>query len=210
MLKVKVGLSRKRKVPILYILGGTYLPHQALTLLWKRRAFKEIFTNGEHTILEVKGGKLKMPLHYATLMLKEWDIWEKYYLPPFPLKGKTVLDVGAGCGETALFYFLHKAGKVLAVEPDIEAIKYLKENVRENQWNVEIFPEPFSLKHLNLDFDFMKIDGEGCEELLLSMTHVGKPSVIEVHNNRLLSEFLKRGWMKIHSLTNDVHIIRNF
>jgi ubiquinone/menaquinone biosynthesis C-methylase UbiE len=55
--------------------------------------------------LEVKGEKLKMPSHYATLMLKEWDIWEKCYLPPFTLKGKTVLDVGVGYGETALFLF---------------------------------------------------------------------------------------------------------
>lgn len=45
-MKVKVGLSRKLKVPIIYILGRTYLPHQAL-ILWKRRYFKEIFSNKE-------------------------------------------------------------------------------------------------------------------------------------------------------------------
>jgi SAM-dependent methyltransferase len=210
LLKVKVGLSRKRKVPILYILGGTYLPHQALILLWKRRSFKEVFSNEEHAILEIGGKSLKIPLCIANLMLKEWDMWKMYYIPHFSLKGKTVLDVGAGCGETALLYFLHGASKVIAVEPDASAIKYLMENVRENCWNVEIFPEPFSLKHLKLDFDFMKMDGEGCEELLMSIPEVSKPSVVEVHNNKLLSEFLKKGWIKIHSLTNEVHIVRNF
>jgi tRNA G37 N-methylase Trm5 len=209
-LKVKVGLSRKRKVPIIYILGGTYLPHQALIILWRRRAFKEIFTNGEHTILEVKGARLKIPLHHANLMLKEWDIWENYYLPPFPLKGKTILDVGAGCGETALLYFLNGANRVIAIEPNANAVKYLYENIRENNWNVEVFPEPFSLSHLNLDFDFMKMDCEGCEELLLSIPEVSKPSVVEVHNNKLLNAFLKKGFMKIYSLTNEVHIVRNF
>ena len=209
-MKVKVGLSRKRKVPIIYILGRTYLPHQALTLLWKRRYFKEIFSNKEYAILEVEGKKLKLPLQTAYMMLDEWDIWRRYYLPPFPLLGTTVLDVGAGCGETALLYFLNGASKVIAIEPNANAVKYLYENIRGNHWNVEVFPEPFSLNHLNLDFDFMKMDCEGCEELLLSIPEVSKPSVVEVHNNNLLNAFLKKGFMKIYFLTNEVHIVRNF
>jgi len=186
LLKVKLGLSRKRKVPIIYVLGRTYLPHQALITLWKRHYFKEIFSNEEYTILEVNGKRLRLPLQTAYIMLDEWDIWKRYYLPPFPLKGKTVLDVGAGCGETALLYFLHGASKVIAIEPNANAVKYLYENIRGNHWNVEVFPEPFSLGHLNLDFDFMKMDCEGCEELLLSIPEVSKPSVVEVHNNNLI------------------------
>jgi hypothetical protein len=56
----------------------------------------------------------------------------------------------------------------------------------------------------------MKMDCEGCEELLLSIPEVSKPSVVEVHNNKLLNAFLKKGFMKIYSLTNEVHIVRNF
>jgi SAM-dependent methyltransferase len=186
------------------------LPHQALILLWKRHSFKEIFSNKEYTILEVEEEGVKLPLQTAYMILDEWDVWKKFYIPPFPLKEKNVLDVGAGCGETALLYFLHGASKVIAVEPDAKAVKYLEENVKENSWNVEIFQEPFSLKHLKLDFDFMKMDCEGCEELLLPIPEIRKPSVVEVHNNKLLNEFLKKGFVKIHSLTNEVHIVRNF
>lgn len=57
-----------------------------------------------------------MPLHNANLMLKEWDVWKKHYITPFPLKGKTVLDIGAGSSETALLC-LHGASKVIAMEP---------------------------------------------------------------------------------------------
>jgi hypothetical protein len=55
----------------------------------------------------------------AALCLDEWgkaiiyselDQFEKYYLPPFPLKNKKVLDLGACCGETAYFYLQHGAG----------------------------------------------------------------------------------------------------
>ena len=36
----------------------------------------------------------------------------------FLVRGKTVLDVGAGCGETAFFYRLYGAKKVVAIEAD--------------------------------------------------------------------------------------------
>jgi hypothetical protein len=57
----------------------------------------------------------------------------------------------------------------------------------------------------------MKMDGEGCEELLLSLPRIDKPCVVEVHNNKLLNKFIKKkGWLKIHSMmTQDVHLVKN-
>jgi FkbM family methyltransferase len=209
MLKVKLGLSRRKKLPALYILGRVYLPHKALRLLWNFRWLNEIEHNKEYTILEAKGNTLKFPNQYASWIIDEWKEWEKYYIPHFSLQGKTVLDVGAGCGETALLFFLHGAHKVIAVEPDLKAVECLKENVERNSWNVEIIVEPFSLEHLKLNYDFMKMDGESCEELLLSLSRVEKPCVVEVHSNKLLHEFERRGWVKIHSMTKDVHLVEN-
>jgi SAM-dependent methyltransferase len=209
MLKVELGLSRKKKLPALYILGRVYLPHKALSLLWDFRWLNEIEHNKEYTILEAEGNTLKFLNQYALLIIDEWKEWEKYYIPHFSLHGKTVLDVGAGCGETALLFFLHGAYKVIAVEPNVKAVECLKENVERNNWNVEIVAEPFSLEHLKLDYDFMKVDGEGCEELLSSLPRVDKPCVVEVHNNKLLNKFIKKGWLKIHSMTEDVYLVKN-
>jgi 2-polyprenyl-3-methyl-5-hydroxy-6-metoxy-1,4-benzoquinol methylase len=148
MSKVKIGLSKRKKVPVFYILDGTYLPHEALRLLWDLRWLNEIEHNKEYTILEAKGNTLKFLNQHASFIVDEWKVWEKYYIPHFSLQGKTILDVGAGCGETALLFFLHGAYKVIAVEPNVKAVECLKENMERNDWNVEIVAEPFSLEHL--------------------------------------------------------------
>ena len=46
------------------------------------------------------------------------DEWNKYYLPIY-VKGLTVLDVGAGEGETAKFFLEQGARKVICIEPDV-------------------------------------------------------------------------------------------
>jgi len=209
MLKVKLGLTRRKKLPAFYILGKAYLPHKALKLLWTSRWLKVIEYNDEYTILEGEGNTLKLLNQYTSFLIGEWDVWKKYYIPHFPLHGKTVLDIGAGCGETAWFWFLHGASRVIAVEPNVKAVECLKENVERNSWNVQIIAEPFSLEHLKLNYDFMKMDGEGCEELLLSMLRIDKPCVVEVHNNKFLNEFERRGYRKIHSMSKNIHLVTN-
>jgi 2-polyprenyl-3-methyl-5-hydroxy-6-metoxy-1,4-benzoquinol methylase len=62
--------------------------------------------------------ELVLDRHHAGVMLAEVMAWTAWYLPRFNLAGKTVLDIGAGCGETAAFYFDHGAEKVVAVELD--------------------------------------------------------------------------------------------
>jgi SAM-dependent methyltransferase len=209
MLKIKVGLTKRKRVPLLCILGTLYLPHEALRLLWDTRWLNEIENHDDYTVLKAEGQTLKLLYQHAHFLASEWKEWKQFYTPNFPLEGKTVLDVGAGCGETAFFYFLHGAYKVIAVEPNVKAVECLKENAERNGWNVEVFAEPFSLRHLGLDYDFMKMDGEGCEEQLLTLPMIDKPCVVEVHGTDLLNKFLKKGWRKIHSWPNDIHLIRN-
>ena len=37
MLKVKIGLSKRKKVPVFYILDSSYLPHKAVAFLLRAR-----------------------------------------------------------------------------------------------------------------------------------------------------------------------------
>ncbi|MFP3287919.1 MAG: FkbM family methyltransferase [Acidilobus sp.] len=48
------------------------------------------------------------------------------------LKGREVVDVGANVGDTALYFILHGARKVIAVEPLPDAAKYIEENATLN------------------------------------------------------------------------------
>jgi FkbM family methyltransferase len=48
------------------------------------------------------------------------------------LKGREVVDVGANVGDTALYFILHGARKVIAVEPLPNVAKYIEENAALN------------------------------------------------------------------------------
>ena len=126
------------------------------------------------------------------LILTQWDLWSKYYLPEFSLQGKVVLDVGAGCGETAYFYFKHGASKVMCVECNEEALAYLKKNSARNNWNTEILDHPFELSDINREYDFMKVDCEGSEAAILSSERDLRPCVIEVHSAEIREKFMSK------------------
>lgn len=164
-----------------------WLKHLAISWNWK-------FVDGN----SVKIGPyvLELTPYYFELLWREWQAWKNWYLPPWSLKGKVVLDVGAGCGETALFYYLHGAKRVIAVEPQASLTALLKTNMTRNKWNMEIVEGPFQLSILQRDFDFMKMDGEGCEDLLLKTDRL--PScAIEVHDEAVLNRLTGRFELKV-------------
>jgi phospholipid N-methyltransferase len=68
--------------------------------------------------------RLEMTDWYRNLVKQELSMWHRvHYQGP-----GTVLDLGAGCGETTLFYLSHGADKVIAVEADPEVYKILQRN----------------------------------------------------------------------------------
>jgi SAM-dependent methyltransferase len=125
------------------------------------------------------------------MILNEQLDWQRYYLP-VDVAGKTVLDVGAGEGESARFYLQHGASKVICVEPCPKAFKYLSFNAQ-NHKQIEAINEPFHLWHLNLKPDFIKMDIEGYEEALLD-TKLECPAIIEVHGLQLAKRFSLAGY----------------
>lgn len=118
-------------------------------------------------VLQKENTSIRLPRRYAGSLLAEGIIWDQKYLPKWSLAGKTVLDVGAGAGETAWFFLSHGASRVIAVEPDSQVARFLKLNTAANEWPIEILGERFSGELLNRKHDFLKMDCEGCEILLL-------------------------------------------
>ena len=164
---------------------------QNLDLLKLRRGLRK-----EHWLFSE--GRLK-------LILSEWKEWEKYYLP-VDVKGKVVLDVGAGEGETAYFFLRHGAERVVCVEPDKVAYDYLLVNARVHP-EMTVLTHPFENRQLEVfTHALLKMDIEGYEESLLEVTPPS-PAVIEVHGLQLRDKFKRKGYIiKYNTYRNNKEI----
>jgi len=153
----------------------------------------QVSRSGSHYSAKVLGADMRLTIYHLSNLLNELESWEQDYLP-VSVDGKVVLSVGDGCGETSLFYLRHGAAKVIAIEKDRESFGLLRENVERNGLNVLPINESFRLEHLKMAFDFMKIDVEGGEHLLLELgPDQLKPCVMEAHrfSDRALPEKLR-------------------
>ncbi|MDG6982836.1 MAG: glycosyltransferase [Nitrososphaerota archaeon] len=186
------SLNRK-VVPALVYLNQVYVPvwshFKKFLRVWLAVLANDVGQIGHDTfVVRKKGQTLVMKGEHLTMMLDEAKMWSEAYLPPAGVKGKTVLDVGAGCGETAFFYLNHGARAVVAIEPDHEAAQMLRENARVNRWNVQVIERPFKNEYLETPHDFLKMDGEGCESELLTYGGLLGDCVIECHSLELRNE----------------------
>lgn len=100
---------------------------------------------------------LKMTNSHRQTLESELELWHRCYLPI----GKTVVDLGAGCGETALFYLNHGADKVICIESDDRAIDLLHQN----------FGEDSRIVIVQAHVDSIKVDIEGGEKGMIIETH---------------------------------------
>lgn len=128
--------------------------------------------------------------------------WEHHYLP-IDVKGLTVLDVGAGEGETARFFLDHGAKKVICIESDDFHYSLLAKNAVGRP--MECAHKMFALSDLDRDYDFIKMDIEGAEKsLLLLPAKVKKPIAMEVHGYDLALKLEKLGYRLEMIEDNDV------
>jgi hypothetical protein len=128
--------------------------------------------------------------------------WTKYYLP-IDVKGLTVLDIGAGCGETARFFLEHGAKKVICIESDDHCYSLLAKNSVGRP--IECIHKMFTLSDLDREYDFIKMDIEGAEKILLLLpSKVKKPIALEIHGQELAQKFKEKGYTLCEVKNNDV------
>jgi SAM-dependent methyltransferase len=136
--------------------------------------------------------------YWRMLCFQYYGEWESFYvIDKQKLRGATVLDVGAGCGETAAFYFEKGAKKVICVESDPRCVRMLEFNRLVNDWNLEIVHSAFDPTILGRrEVELAKFDCEGCErELLdLSTSDVHFDMVGEIHGVAILEEGEEQGY----------------
>jgi len=85
----------------------------------------------EGASLEVNGISAAFNFHCVSGVLADIFIKGEYEVPEVlsGLKGRDVIDVGASVGDTALYFVLNGARKVIAVEPLPNVAKCVEENV---------------------------------------------------------------------------------
>jgi len=201
-------LTRRGK-PFLLVANRAILPHQFLKRMFVTWNWKLISSSPQYYNLKIGRYTIKLQPEYFHIIFGEWGEWKKYHLPPFSLNGTTVLDVGAGCGETALFYFIHGVERVICVEANPDLAKIIRENSRANKWSAEIEARPFGIEMLKLHFDFMKMDCEGCEAQLLNADML-PACVVEVHDKRVLYALMSKFGLRIaRAMTTGTNVRNN-
>ena len=124
------------------------------------------------------------------LITENW----KVYLPPGGVKGKVVMDIGAGCGESVWLYFKNGASKVIAIEPNRDRTAMIRENAEAHGWNLELRERKFQLEDLDEYRDFTKVNIEGYEALLLDKPNKLGPMVLDAHNWYMVERFRRIGF----------------
>ncbi len=76
----------------------------------------------------------------------------------FDFKDKAVLDIGAYCGESAVFFASHGANKVILYEPFAGHQDYIKNNISLNRINAEVHNEGVSTKDDTLVINYDEAD----------------------------------------------------
>jgi SAM-dependent methyltransferase len=211
----KLGLSNKKRVPIFYLdkrTKNTFTPLSAFRIFIHSRGWSLKRVDG-YSIITHKNVALKLTAQKAVTMLWEWSKWKRDYLPPFSLAGKTVLDVGAGSGETAYLFVLAGAKEIVCIEPSPEEAALIEENSTNFGWETKVIREPFKLEHLAIrKFDLVKLDCEGCESILLSLPEILVPMVVESHSGSITEGLEKKGFKRAGRQAQDpnIEIMNNF
>lgn len=208
MIIPRIGLGKKSHLPCFKILDFSFGPIAITKVFYSSRKLS-LQDLGQHAMVKTGESTLKLTRRKAGLMASEWGIWNRYCTPKSGVLGKTILEVGSGCGETTALLFEKGAKKVVCVEPNDEEVKYLLANIEENKWNAEVIPTKFSPSIIsNEKFDLVRMDCEGCESELLSLNQF-PDLIVEIHSKELRKKFLERGLKVTKELGRNTCIMSN-
>jgi hypothetical protein len=208
---VKFGLSRKRHLPVIWVAGITNFNLYRLDIFLKYRGLSLTKIDDKHVLVEKNGIQFILLKEYACIFMHEFTKYNRDYRFPSSLKNKTILDIGAGCGETILYFALKGCRNFVAVEPNTRCANLLRKNAEKNGLNVKVYNDIFRKSHLEEKCDFIKCDCEGGESILLE-EDLSKPIALEVHGLDLIKKFRQKHFKNVTNSTGNYQtcIMRNF
>jgi hypothetical protein len=208
---IKFGLSRQRHLPVIWVASITNFQPYRLDVFLKYRGLTLTKIDDKHVSIGKNGLEFVMLQEHAYYIVSEFVDWERDYKFPSSLENKTILDIGAGCGETIFYFALKGCRNFIAVEPNSQAADLLRNNAKSNSLNVKVYNDIFRVSHLNEPFDFIKCDCEGGESILLNQK-ISKPIVLEAHGLELIKKFQERHFKIVRKTTGNGRqcIMRNY
>ncbi len=73
------------------------------------------------------------------------DVFVHKELDDLKIENKTVLDIGANIGDSAIFFAINRASKVIAIEPFPVTFQTLTKNIKENHLEDIILPRNYAI-----------------------------------------------------------------
>jgi len=192
--KVGFGFSERRHLPVVKV-GRVSFP------IWKYPYAKRV-----SRMLST----LSLDDYARDLLYLELEQFEKYYLSPFSLQNKIILDLGACCGETAYFFLQKGAKKVVCIEPDSNRARLIDENKRKLKLNIDIINDFFNPNQLSIEHDFIKCDIEGQEITLIPYAKELKPCILEAHGPSIEKQFRDTNFHTIFRQKNGFSLMTNY
>jgi SAM-dependent methyltransferase len=205
---IRLGLSSKKRIPILITSDREYYPWEIPGFLrWKLR-IRRIATM-------VHSLGFKFSYERMQMLDDELEVWKRCYVPSLfdASDDPLILDAGAGEGETVMFYYLLGFRRFRCVEPNRLAFELLKGNVAKlGNTEIHLFNRRFSA-HDVYGVDFAKIDVEGGEVELIEADKRNLPReiVVETHSlavQKLLLESFKLEHLMDWNTRNNLRIWR--
>lgn len=127
------GLLTKR---LLNVLVNVLQRSSKFSLLTKNLDWNDcIKENGEAMLISVNNRLLKIYGWYTTSFA---NIFCDNIHSTLPVKNKTVLDVGANIADSSLYFAIHGADKVIAVEPFAKNCELARKNIEQNDFKETI------------------------------------------------------------------------
>jgi precorrin-6B methylase 2 len=120
------------------------------------------------------------------------------------VKGRTVIDIGTGLGDTPIYFSIKGAKRVYGYETDRKQYEAARANIALNGIkNITLYNRAYNDSDLTIRADVLKMDCEGCEyeffEKYEGKLKSFKEIIIEYHNGEgAISERLKRLGFSIH------------
>jgi len=147
--QTNVHLNLELKINLKYIIFKSIIRNRIITnlknvlmqinrlaILTKEKKWNECITeNGE--AIEFVHNKLNVKLYgWSNSSFTEIFVDEGYSF--LPINGKIIFDIGANIGDSSIYFALHNAKKVIAVEPFPANFELAKKNIFENKLDTKI------------------------------------------------------------------------
>lgn len=144
---VKILYSKKRKQKIINVIlrnGNKLSVPSELVYFMKELAimnFSDGFSfdkDSEVFQFSYEGKKVNMKFYHNGIFNGEFTAFFGDYIFLEPISGSTVIDIGANIGDSAVYFALRGAAKILALEPYKWSYTMLVENVSINNFNENV------------------------------------------------------------------------